>query len=525
RVWPELPGVPGVAEKPPPEKRREKGSDEPNGSCDVPAPPRPPPVPGWAKFGSTVPADPVSAETLEAGWVRPWTATPARTARKAATLVPPTMARVRRRLSAAVRRARPGAGRTAAAAAPAAAPGAGRSKSGYHGVVVADGGAGAVGRGSAGTAVDDGSITGPAAGVGGVGGSSGWWSDMSAPEGLTESIVATGWRRLGGTWEPAGTGASLVTAPSAPDATPPGPGARGRAARRSGLQRSVPNQFVVVGVVPVRVRPAPKPPKPPKAPFEPAGAMVTSWAAVVPLAVVPSTTTDVRALRSVIDPETVLVIVAVEGTMTVAVEPSRCVTVTVLPSILLTVPKTPPPLGPKARAPLAPVAPAPLVPRLPRARLPMAPAWVVVDGVFFRLAPAAAPPRATTTRAAMAIGRRTRKPLAGPELGHRSPSSAEAGAGAGGTGGSVSSGFMSVAPCRERGTPTRGAGLRSDGGRRPGWPGRCRRRGRRRWPRRRRGECCRRRSPAGCRRSGTGCRSARRPRRPPRRSARGSRPR
>src|SRR5436853_6968404 len=78
----------------------------------------------------------------------------------------------------------------------------------------------------------------------------------------------------------------------------------------------------------------------------------------------------------------------------------------------------------------------------------MAPAWLVVEGVFLRLAPAAAPARATTTTAAMAIGRRTRKPLAGPELGHSSLLSSPAGGadGAGGTGGSVSAGFIAVAP-------------------------------------------------------------------------------
>src|SRR5581483_1044361 len=131
---------------------------------------------------------------------------------------------------------------------------------------------------------------------------------------------------------------------------------------------------------------------------------------------------------------------------TVVVEPSCCVTVTVLPSTLLTVPNTPPPAPGARPVPLAPVAP----PKL-RARLAMAPAWVEVeDELCLRLAPAAAPARATTTSEAMAIGRRTRKPLAGPEDGHSSPSSAAPEAGVGGTAGSVSSGFMSVAPWSSR---------------------------------------------------------------------------
>src|SRR5207248_6849808 len=136
------------------------------------------------------------------------------------------------------------------------------------------------------------------------------------------------------------------------------------------------------------------------------------------------------SFRSESEPDTVLVIVVPEGTTTVAVVPSRCVTVIVLPLTLVTVPRTPPPPAPKARpAPLAPLAPAvPPVPPVPRARLLMAPAWLVVDGVFLRLAPAAAPARATTTTATMAIGSRTRKPLAGPELGQSSLLSSPAGA-------------------------------------------------------------------------------------------------
>src|SRR5262245_8218726 len=80
----------------------------------------------------------------------------------------------------------------------------------------------------------------------------------------------------------------------------------------------------------------------------------------------------------------------------------------------------------------------------------MAPDCVTeVDGLFFRLAPAAAPARPITTAATMATGSLIRTPLAGPELGQRSPAGSPAAAAeeeAGGTGGSVSSGFMSVAP-------------------------------------------------------------------------------
>src|SRR3989442_1397301 len=100
------------------------------------------------------------------------------------------------------------------------------------------------------------------------------------------------------------------------------------------------------------------PRKPPTPPAPLAGAMVMSWAVVVPLAVVPRTTIEVPALRSESEPDTVLVIVVPEGTTTVAVEPSRWVTAIVLPSTLVTVPRTPPPPGPNRPAPLAPLAPA-----------------------------------------------------------------------------------------------------------------------------------------------------------------------
>jgi hypothetical protein len=86
-------------------------------------------------------------------------------ARKAATLLPPTMARVR--VWSAARRARTGA---ATGGGPAGAA-EGVSNRGTQGLDVVDGSAGAVGRGTAGTAVDDGSITGPDPEVGGDGGS------------------------------------------------------------------------------------------------------------------------------------------------------------------------------------------------------------------------------------------------------------------------------------------------------------------------------------------------------------------
>jgi hypothetical protein len=95
-------------------------------------------------------------------------------ARKAATLAPPTTARVR--WPAAARRARADAAVTARGPAGAAE---GVSKWGNQGLGVADGGAGAIGRGTAGTAVDDGSITGPDPEVGGDGGSSGLGSGMA----------------------------------------------------------------------------------------------------------------------------------------------------------------------------------------------------------------------------------------------------------------------------------------------------------------------------------------------------------
>src|SRR4051794_11963006 len=97
----------------------------------------------------------------------------------------------------------------------------------------------------------------------------------------------------------------------------------------------------------------------------------------------------------------------------------------VFPSVFVTVPKTPPPPN-RPAAPLGPAAP--LVPNVPRARLlAMAPDWGADDDeVFFTAAPPAAPTRPKTTRAAMAIGRRTRMPLAGPDEGHTSPAASPA---------------------------------------------------------------------------------------------------
>src|SRR5256885_93454 len=62
-----------------------------------------------------------------------------------------------------------------------------------------------------------------------------------------------------------------------------------------------------------------------------------------------------------------------------------------------------------------------------------------------------APPaglRATTASEAMAMGRRTRMPLAGPEVGHASPAASPEApdSGAEGAGGRMSLAFMSVAP-------------------------------------------------------------------------------
>src|SRR5258707_15849712 len=91
----------------------------------------------------------------------------ARMPRRAATLLPPTMAGVR--VWSAARRARTGAVRTGGGPVGAAE---GASNRGAQGLDVVDGSAGAVGRGTAGTAVDDGSITGPAPEGGGGGGSS-----------------------------------------------------------------------------------------------------------------------------------------------------------------------------------------------------------------------------------------------------------------------------------------------------------------------------------------------------------------
>src|SRR6266550_2737694 len=101
RVWAEPPPAPGVAENPPPEKPREDGSSllEPY----WPYWPRP----GRTRPGSKRVAAPSLAVTFDAGCERPWMPTAARMARKTATLVPPTTARVR--LTAAARRARVGA--------------------------------------------------------------------------------------------------------------------------------------------------------------------------------------------------------------------------------------------------------------------------------------------------------------------------------------------------------------------------------------------------------------------------------
>jgi hypothetical protein len=61
------------------------------------------------------------------------------------------------------------------------------------------------------------------------------------------------------------------------------------------------------------------------------------------LVVVPRSTIVVPVLRSVIVPESVLLIVAFEGTTTVAVVPSRWVRVMVVPSTVATVSATAPP--------------------------------------------------------------------------------------------------------------------------------------------------------------------------------------
>src|SRR5581483_4863324 len=206
RVSAEPPPDPRAAEKPPP-KRREKGlvvdpEPEPKPEpLDEPEPEPPDPNEPWPRSGRTKPGSKVAGE---AGWEPPWSPTAARMARNEARLAPPTIARVR--WWPAARRARAGAVLTAG---PAGLTG-GRSKFGYQGLA-ADGGAGAVGRGSPGTAVDDGSMTGPAWAVGGLGGSSGGgWLMVGAPGGMTSASSA----RLDRCSGKAGKQLGLCAAPS-----------------------------------------------------------------------------------------------------------------------------------------------------------------------------------------------------------------------------------------------------------------------------------------------------------------------